>query len=64
MKQIQYPFEPKSNRYMKAGQFWGILLNSGKFACGRVLQIHPTYNRGFLGALMDWVENVLRLPMT
>ena len=59
-----YPFEPRSNAYLKPGQFWGIPLSDGRFACGRVLAIlsreHPdpylmTSTKAFMAGLMDWV---------
>lgn len=52
---INYPFRPKSNRYLLPGQFWAIPLQSGKFACGRVIQIMPNSTKCFLSGLMDWV---------
>ena len=33
----EYPFVPKSNRWLEPGQFWGVPLRSGRHACGRVL---------------------------
>jgi len=57
----KYPFEPKSNAYLRPGQFWGIPLSNGRWACGRVLGIKtesdgyfPGNSRTFLAALMDW----------
>lgn len=49
-----YPFEPRSNRYLSPGQFWGIELADGLFACGRVLDIDPKSRVEFLAGLMDW----------
>ena len=56
-----YPFEPKSNAYLLPGQFWGVPLSDGRWACGRVLaikkksdQYFPGNSRTFLAALMDW----------
>lgn len=54
-----YPLIPKSNRHLKAGDYWAIPLSNGKFACGRVLQIPPRdipYGKNtyvFIG-LLDW----------
>jgi hypothetical protein len=52
-----YPFTPKSNRYLRAGQFWAVPLSDGRFACGRVMA--PTSDIGarvsFIAGLMDWV---------
>ncbi|WP_207895834.1 Imm26 family immunity protein [Hymenobacter gummosus] len=53
-----YPFSPKSNRSLLPGQFWSISLTSGRFACGRVLDVPPTEEkqlREFYAGLMDWV---------
>ena len=57
-----YPFVPKSNRYLAAGQFWAIPLSNGRFACGRVLDVPrvddlhvPVNTRMFLAGLLDWV---------
>ena len=53
-----YPFVPKSTAYLVPGQFWSIPLDSGVFACGRVLQLDTTsgkpHSRIFLAGLMDW----------
>ncbi|HZP14788.1 MAG TPA: hypothetical protein VFA96_03115 [Nocardioides sp.] len=35
----EYPFEPKSNTYLVSGQFWGVPLSDGRWACGRVLAV-------------------------
>jgi hypothetical protein len=32
-----YPFVPKTNAQLVAGQSWSIPLSDGRFACGRVL---------------------------
>ena len=57
MDEVEYPFRPKSNRYLKAGQFWAVPLSDGRFACGRVMdptsQISPRVM--FVAGLMDWV---------
>ncbi|GAB2942827.1 immunity 26/phosphotriesterase HocA family protein [Hymenobacter coalescens] len=53
-----YPFLPKSNRFLLPGQFWAIPLSSGRFACGRVLDVPPAEEkslREFYAGLMDWV---------
>jgi hypothetical protein len=52
---MEYPFKPKSNRFLIPGQFWGIHLENGKFACGRVIEIEPGSRTGFLAGLMDWI---------
>ena len=60
-----YPFVPKSNRWLLAGQFWAVPLSDGRFGCGRVLDvprkpdIHVTVARTiFLAGLLDWVDDV------
>ncbi|KXY47270.1 Imm26 family immunity protein [Bacillus mycoides] len=52
---INYPFKPKSNRYLVPGQFWAIPLDNRKFVCGRVIEMEPNSRRGFLAGLMDWI---------
>jgi hypothetical protein len=53
-----YPFTPKSNRYLRPGQYWAIPLSDGRFACGRVMAVPgfgPKDRTGFFAGLMDWV---------
>ena len=57
----KYPFEPRSNVHLRAGQFWGVPLSDGRWACGRVLAVKagsdsyfPGNSRTFLAALMHW----------
>ena len=57
----KYPFEPRSNGYLRPGQFWGVPLSDGRWACGRVLAVKtesdsyfPGNSRTFLAALMHW----------
>ena len=57
-----YPFVPKSNANLWAGQFWAVPLSDGHFGCGRVLDVPPTGDlhvpanaRMFLAGLLDWV---------
>jgi hypothetical protein len=57
----EYPFEPRSAAYLRPGQFWGVPLSDGRWACGRVLAVKtgpdayfPGSRRTFLAALMDW----------
>jgi hypothetical protein len=57
----KYPFEPKSNAYLRPGQFWGVPLSDGRWACGRVLAVRTASDgffagnsRTFLAALLDW----------
>jgi hypothetical protein len=58
VKQPAYPFIPKSTAHLLPGQFWPIALKSGRFACGRVLQVSDQHGnrdqRAFFGGLMDW----------
>lgn len=59
MQEPSYPFVPKSNAYLRPGQFWSIPLVTGKYTCGRVLEIDRTKTGGgrvsFWAGLMDWV---------
>jgi Immunity protein 26 len=56
---LEYPFKPKTNSYLRPGQFWAIPLSSGQYACGRVIELMPNGEIGsrtsFLAGLMDWV---------
>jgi hypothetical protein len=60
VKDRQFPYVPKSTRGLQFGDFWAIPLDSGDFACGRVLAFdHSTGKqdlRGFLAGLLDWVS--------
>ena len=53
-----YPFAPKSNKHLHAGQFWAIPLGDGRFAAGRIMAV-PAFGekdtRGFVAGLMDWI---------
>ena len=49
-----YPFIPKSTHYLEPGQFWGIPLEHGRYACGRVLGTVPDSRRLFVAGLLDW----------
>ncbi len=58
---VEYPFRPKSNRWLEPGQFWAVPLWDGRFACGRVLEIArhpdphvPAGTKLFLAGLLDW----------
>lgn len=62
MTAVRYPFEPKSTAYLEPGQFWGVPLSDGRFACGRVLAVPrepdafvPAGRRMFLAGLHSWV---------
>ncbi len=57
----RYPFVPKSNRFLEAGQYWAVPLSDGRFACGRVLDVPrepdmhvPVGRMMFLAGLLDW----------
>jgi len=63
----EYPFEPKSNTHLLPGQFWGVPLSDGRWACGRVLAVKtqpdayfPGNSRTFLAALMYWQGDISR----
>lgn len=52
-----YPFTPKSNHWLRPGQFWAIPLSNGRFAAGRVLAVPAFGARDRVGVvigLMDW----------
>jgi len=53
-----FPFVPKSSARLVAGDYWGVPLQDGRWACGRVLQLMPRGYAGgrvgFLGGLLDW----------
>jgi hypothetical protein len=54
----RYPFVPKSNRYLRAGQYWALPLRDGRFACGRVMAVPafgPRDRVGVVVGLMDWL---------
>ena len=58
----RYPFVPKSNAYLRTGQFWAVPLSDRRFACARVLDVPrtpdphvPVGTRMFLAGLLDWV---------
>jgi hypothetical protein len=57
-RKITYPFVPRSRAYLQPGQFWSLPLSGHRFACGRILQLHPgkgtKESRRFLAALLDW----------
>lgn len=59
LNEVKYPFVPKSNRSLIPGQFWVIPLNNGKFACGRVIEVHPFETKMFLAGLMNWIGEIV-----
>ncbi len=55
--EVHYPFIPKSNRFLRPGQFWAIQLSNGKFAAGRVTAVPafgPRDRTGIVIGLIDW----------
>jgi len=58
MPSITYPFQPKSTAKLVPGQYWGVPLSNGTYACGRVVQVLAKGVEGsrvtFLAGLMDW----------
>ena len=59
---MSYPLEVKSNKTLLPGQYWAIPLRSGRYACGRVIQLPPKGEKGiksFLAGLMNWVGDEL-----
>src|SRR4051812_6062604 len=53
----EYPFEPKSNRWLEPGQFWAIPMTDGRFGCGRVMAVPAWFSSrmGFVGGIADWI---------
>jgi hypothetical protein len=71
---LLYPHVPRSTATLTPGQYWGIRLPSGRWACGRVLQKQATSGTGsrtlFLAGLMQWVgksppteDSIARAPL-
>jgi hypothetical protein len=61
-RELAYRFTPKSNRYLRAGQFWAFALADERFACGRVMKVPAFGPRDRVGVqvgLMDWVGDHL-----
>lgn len=60
MARVRYPFEPTSDAHLAPGQFWGIPLSDGRWACGRVLGVAgdagdgPAGRTWFRAGLLDW----------
>lgn len=58
-----YPFTPKSNRYVIAGDFFAVPLSDGRFCAGQVLSIPDSESAPDVGTstktivvgLLDWV---------
>jgi hypothetical protein len=55
----KYPFIPRSTAGLIPGQYWSVPLDSGKFGCGRVIEIGARGRPGsrvmFLAGLQDWI---------
>jgi hypothetical protein len=53
-----YPLVPKSTRRLTPGDFWSVPFATGRFGCGRVLQVKGDHlvspTRAFFGCLHDW----------
>ncbi len=57
-----YPYVPRSNARLVAGEFWAIPLARGRYACGVVVGVARTggpslfapSNRAFVAGLLDW----------
>jgi hypothetical protein len=66
VKEPQYPFAPRSNAYLRPGQFWAVPLRDGRFAAGRVVHIDRTQRYGarstFVAGLTDWVGHAEPTP--
>jgi len=53
----EYPFVPKSNRYLRPGQFFAVPLSDGRYAAGRVTAVPafgPKDRNGIVVGLVDW----------
>jgi hypothetical protein len=61
-----YPFVPRSNAHLVAGQFFSFRLANGRYACGRVLATRwphgPGSRRLCLVGLMDWAGDCPATP--
>jgi len=61
MIEPDYPFVPKSTRYLKRGQFWAIPLGGGRYGAGCVVGV--CLNQGtpstrlFIAGVLHWVGN-------
>ena len=62
-----YPFVPKSNRYLEAGQFWALPLADGRYGCGRVMAV-PAFGKkdrvGLVVGLAGWIGSELPTEAT
>jgi hypothetical protein len=53
-----FPFVPKSNAFLRPGDFWGFQFAPNKFSAGRVIEMPWQHGlderRCFLAGLIDW----------
>lgn len=49
-----FPFRPKSNASLEAGDFFGVPLPNARWACGLVLGPMPGTRVAFVGGVLDW----------
>jgi hypothetical protein len=59
---VTYPFAPRSNAYLAAGQIWDIVLSNGWHAAGVVvaptaLDFGPPGSKGFIAGLLDGTDS-------
>lgn len=54
--EIRYPFVPKSNRFLAAGQYWALPLSNGQFGCGRVMDVPAFGESDRVGAVLELAE--------
>lgn len=54
-----YPHHPKSTKSLLPGEYWPLVFSSGRFGCGRVVELTPPDGvsplRSFLAAIIDWI---------
>lgn len=54
---LRYPFVPKSNRFLRPGQFFAVPLSDGRYAAGRVTAVPifgPKDHTGVAVGLVNW----------
>jgi hypothetical protein len=64
-----YPFTPRSNAYLNAGDLWNIDLSNGAHAAGVVvapttLDFGPAGSKSFIAGLLDWTGLTAPTPAT
>jgi hypothetical protein len=61
IRNLEYPFVPKSANWLISGQFWALPLSDGTFGCGRVIEVPSAEMRfsrmEFLAGVLDWHSN-------